>query len=305
MVILFALLSMLVGILVPVAILYFTGWDVINFSIMFIVPIGAILTGFVCGWGYFKGLVKAHKKITGKHYLIGAILAAICFTGILYAEYRLAHISPEGYLEYSLDGDHVSNYYQEGYGQMTFANYTKYNIETSTVTFSNHGKEMFSSNNKIMNYVYFLINILGMILGFISSGMSKADEPYCDTCKKYKKVVPVIDIPKADMAEAIAEIDRTAAAFDAGASLMACMKKYKLDDRLEEQAHIQGIIEYCEECQTAELRLCLHELDDKAKPVLVTSFSHVVKVDYNVARQYAEMFKNDITAMYVEEEDEE
>lgn len=174
MLIIFTVLGMLAGMTLTVLALCFGGLDLLGYSIWGIIPVGAIIVGFLCGLGYFEGLDKYSKGIKGKHYLIGAVLAVLCFTGILYAEYRLAHVNAEGQLVYSLEGDHISNYYQEAYGQLNFVNYTQYSIETSTVAISSHGREMFSYSDKLMNTIFFLLNILGMIVGFFMPGSTKS-----------------------------------------------------------------------------------------------------------------------------------
>lgn len=297
--------TMIVGILIPVLIMLYTGWDVINFSIMFVVPVGAGIVGYICGYGYFKSLVRAHKKIDKGHYITGAIIALICFLCILYGQYYITCIDASGYVTYSLTGDHISNYIHDDYGPLTFFNYIIYSIETAAVSFSHRSQDLGTVSNATLNYVFFVINIVGIIYGFISNGFSKSEEPYCDKCRKYKKTTLVTDIPLENVDEIVKNIEEASKLNDGGVALKEYLQNYKLNDDLREVEHIEGTIEFCEECKSAVLLLKLYELGKKGKLVLNSDFTKEIPLNFDVAMYYNNLYKNDYEALYVDEKEDD
>lgn len=297
--------TMLVGILIPILIMLYTGWDLINFSIMFVVPIGAIAVGYVCGFGYFKSLVKADKKIDKGHYVTGAILALICFVAIMYGQYYITCIDAAGYVTYGLDGDHISNYIHDDYGPLTFFNFIIYNIETTVVSFSHRTTELGTVENVTLNYVFFVVNIIGMIYGFISSGFGRSEQPYCEKCRRYKKNIEISDIPKENMDGVIGEIEKLAAVNDQGNFLKEYLRNYKLDDKLRKQEHIEGELCFCEECKSAVLKFSLYEFSKKNNLDINLDYSKEISVPYEMVKYYQDLYENDYLSMFKDEEIEE
>lgn len=294
--------TMILGILIPILIMLYTGWDLINFSLMFVVPVGAIAVGYVCGFGYFKSLVKADKKIDKGHYITGVILALICFSAIMYGQYYITCIDDAGYITYSLSGDHISNYIHDDYGPLTFFNFIIYNIETAVVSFSHRTTEIGTVENVTLNYVFFVVNIIGIIYGFISSGFGRSGQPYCDKCRKYKKDIEISDIPKENMDEIISEIEKLAKINDNGDSLKEYLGNYKIDDKLKKQEHLEGELSFCEECKSAVFKLSLYEFSKKNKLDINSNYSKEIPVSYEIVEYYQNLYKNDYLSMFKKDE---
>ena len=187
--IILGILSLIISIVLPIFILILTDFPAIHFSLLFIIPVGALIIGFICGFGYYKGLHKSNKFISGKHYLIGLILSLICIFGIKYIGYMFTCIDPQTYdIVYTLDGDHISNYEIDGYGQLDFLTYTKYMIENTPISFSYKARSLGDVSNPIMGWVFTMIDFLGVIAGCLFAGYYIKDEnPYCHSCNLYKK----------------------------------------------------------------------------------------------------------------------
>lgn len=284
--ILFAIISIIVGISIPVGILFFTGFDLINFSLMFVVPVGAIITGYVCGFGFYKSLVRAHKKIVLKHHIIAGVLALFCMFSILYAEYYLTHVDMDGNTEYAFSGDHISNYEIEGYGEMTFINYSKFSIESAVVSFSRRTQSLGEVSNVTLNYLFFVVNIIGLVGGFLAVGFSKSNAPYCDQCQKYKKVTHVRTFSKDKMNEIIEQLEALANDFR-NDELIAFIEALPEDSSIEKAPHISLIIEYCEGHRHGEMAMVINDLNKDGKLDVTGEFERRIALDATVCAHFA------------------
>lgn len=284
--ILLTLVTLIIGISIPVGILFFTGFDLINFSLMFVVPVGAIITGYVCGFGFYKSLVRSHKKIVFKHHLLASLLALICMFSILYSEYYLTQVDLDGNAVYALSGDHISNYEVDGYGQMTFINYTKFNIETSVVSFSRRARSLGEVSNVTLNYIFFIVNIVGLVGGFLAVGFSKSNAPYCDSCQKYKKVNQVRAFSKDKMNETIEQLEALANDLKHD-ELIAFIESLPEDSNIEKAPHIALIIEYCEDHRHGEMALVINDLDKDGKLDVTGEFERRIALDTSVCAHFA------------------
>ncbi|QUH27773.1 hypothetical protein [Vallitalea guaymasensis] len=285
--IILGLLSLIVSIALPVIIMVFTDFQVIHFSLFFIVPVGAIAVGYVCGFGFFKGLFLSHKKIKGAHFFIGVLMAIICLVSIKYATYYLTCFDEQTQdIVYTLDGDHISNYEIDGYGTMTFFNYNKYLIENTPITFSRRSRTLAEVSNPTFGWIIAIIDYLGIIAGCLLSGSSiKGKSEYCDTCNKYKKSKKIFKIPKANGKAFFDELETLVKDMNMDVFLEEIIQKHvnkgeKLDEYYE--CHLV----YCESCRTASFKFKLFERTSKNKIEENSSFNYNIKVNYDLVRSY-------------------
>lgn len=283
----FGVVSLILSILIPVMITIFMNFEVIHFSVFFIIPIGGAAIGYVCGYGYFKGLVKSNTLITGKHYLISIILSLICIFGITYTTYRLTCMDKENeQIIYSLDGDHISNYYVDGYGQMTFLNYNKYMIESTPISFSYKHRSLGEVSNTTACWIFAIIDYLGVLIGCLLVCSSQQDKPYCHTCKLYKKEKKLFRLPKDKGDKFFEELENSASKVDTNESIESIIDKFKTDEAGKNEEHYLCKVIYCENCQSASLSFKLYELK-KNKLEENSKFDYAVDVDYNDVEKFS------------------
>lgn len=283
----FGIISLILSILLPVLITVFMKFEVIHFSVFFIIPIGGIAIGYVCGYGYFKGLIKSNTLITGKHYFISVILSLICIFGVTYTTYKLTCIDTETQqIVYTLEGDHISNYDVDGYGQMTFLNYNKYMIESTPISFSYKRRSLGEVSNPVACWIFAIIDYLGVLIGCLIVGSTQQDKPYCNTCKLYKKEKKIFRLPKDKGDKFFEEVENSMSKTDTNESIDSVIDKFKIDEAGKNEEHYLCKIIYCEKCQSASLSFKLYELK-KNKLEENSKFDYAVDINYDHVKKFA------------------
>lgn len=285
--IILGLITLIVSIAIPIVLLITMDFQVIHFALFFIIPVGAIFIGYLCGYGFFKGLVLSNRKITGTHYFIGLLMAIICLASIQYGTYYLScYNEEEQKIEYTLDGTHISEYEEEDYGRLTFFNYTKYMIEKTPVSFSIRTTNITEVSNPIFGWIVTIIDYLGLILGCLGCGSNMNDEnDYCDRCKTYKKKKKIFDIPKPNGKAFFGDIESLNDNLNMGILIEEIVDKYK-DDRLKTGEYYECYLVYCESCRSASFKFKLYEKNKKGKVVENDDFKYAINVNYDFVRNY-------------------
>ncbi|MCT4686033.1 hypothetical protein [Vallitalea sp.] len=285
--IILGVLSLVVSIALPVVIMIFTDFQIIHFSLFFIIPAGAIAVGYVCGFGFFKGLFFSQKKIKKPHLFIGVLMAIICLVSIKYTTYYLTCFDGEtGDIVYTLDGDHISNYEIDGYGRMTFINYNKYLIENTPITFSRRSQQLGEVSNPTFGWVMAIIDYIGIIVGCLLAGLSiSGGNEYCDTCSKYRKSKKIFNIPKANGKAFFVELETLVKDMNMDVFLEEIIQKHVSKDKKTEE-YYQCHLVYCEECRTAFLKFKLFERSRRNRIEENNNFNYSIKVNYDLVRNY-------------------
>ncbi|GMQ58159.1 hypothetical protein AN1V17_25540 [Vallitalea sediminicola] len=287
--IILGLLSLIVSIAIPVIITVVTDFQVIHFSLFFIVPVGAIAVGYVCGFGFFKGLFLSHKKITGVHFFIGFLMAIICLVAIKYTTYYLTCFDEQTQdIVFTLDGDHISKYEIEGYGEMTFLNYNKYLIENTPISFSRRTRTVAEVSNPTFGWIIAIIDYLGIIAGCILAGSGvKGKYDYCDSCNKYKKSKKIFNIPKANGKAFFEELETLVKDMNMDIFLDEIVQKHvNTGEKTDE--YFECHLVYCESCRTAEFKFKLFERTSKNKIEENDNFNYSIKINYEFVKKYIE-----------------
>lgn len=282
--IIFGLLALILSIIVPILIEYITNFQVIHFSLFFIIPVGALAVGYLCSIGYYFGLKKSNIKITKSRKRVALLLAIICIVGIYYCSYAMAHVDETGNLVMAFEGDHVSNYAVDGYGRLTFGTYTKYIIESTPISFSYRRTSLGNVSNPIFCWIFAGIDVLGVIIGsFLAASYIKDNNPYCDNCNKYKKKKAIFKIPKQNGDEFFAELANYVADINSITTLKSIVDKYT-DTELKEYYECELI--HCSDCYETELKFSLYEIKKKRKAEKNDKYSYSVKVNHTLMRDY-------------------
>lgn len=285
--IIFGLLTLVVSILLPSAILYFTEFELLHFSMFFIIPVGAIVIGYICGYGYYKGLFLSNKYISKIQIVIGVILSVICMFGIEYVCYQFIRIDPvTNEMIYGFTGDHISNYYLDDFGQLTFFNYIRFKIENTPISFSYKARSIGTVSNPIICWIFNIIDYLGVTLGVIFAALYQKRHEYCHTCKLYKKKKQLFEIPLSEGAEYIQKLEEAKLSNDSSEKISSLLNSYHGDNGLKKQEHYDCEMIYCSSCRTAKLCFTRYMLNSKKQIEKDNSYEYSLDIDYDCARRF-------------------
>lgn len=285
--ILLGILSLIVGIALGVLPQIFFDFDIIGFSVFFVVPLGAFGIGYVTGWGYFKGMVLSHKQIKGIHLLISVIVMCIAFVSIRYTTYYLTCLNPETMeIYYAYDPvNHISNYEFDGYGQLTFIPFTKLLMDTATVSFSRRSRELGSVSNATMNYIFEVISLIGGMVGAFSAGLTYKSKPYCVNCQRYKKRKELFAMATASAEEFTLRLEN-ALQTNAIDDVKAALAEYTMDKTGIDDHFALFVLIYCEKCQESVISIEIYKKNGKGRIEQDDNFEKYISIPHYYFEDY-------------------
>ncbi len=267
MILIFSLLWMIVGGALLFALKYLFGIDGTSFSMFFIVPIGAIIAGYIMTVGFPVGMKKGNIKSSKVSKLVSVLLAIALFVGIQYGYYQMTYIGEDITFNYKFQGDHISEYYFDDSGeQVNFFNYTVDRVNSMTISFSrNYVREIGSvEGNKTINWLFFGIDLLGFLLGaYLAYSTTLDDLIYCDSCRKYKKNSTIGMISEAhddnlqSLIDAIEQKDKELA--------HSILKAHPVKEDDAHQEYLKLDYHECDECQSSNVVVTKHTKNEKGK----------------------------------------
>lgn len=280
-------LFLILGIGLPIAVQVFMNIDIFHFSVFFIIPIGAIIIGFISAKGYFSGKIKTNTLVTKKHILIGILIAIFCAISSKYIIYTLTCLDETTYeYYYSLDGDHISNYSSDEYESFDFVNFTKYSIENTPISFSRRSRTIGTFTNSTFGWIYEVICFLGIIFGAYWTGSIALEKPYCNNCNLYKKSLKGFEIPFDKGPEFFEAFKSSINTVDLGTTSKSIINQYKSNCKKSKSPHYLGTFIYCESCKSTILKFTLQELNSKGRFEENDDFEFNCNIDYNIINEY-------------------
>lgn len=157
-----------------------------GFSFWYIIPIGAMLVGGLASSGIFIGQ-KISKSVLKSFYFVLAALAGVAsFFIVSYADYK---ISIDKFTkEYSVYINRLSeSEKKEFWDEASFLKYLETNMNESTISVSNRGREATKIEGGALSVVSFWLSIVGAGLGgIIVTSFAIGDRTKCKKCKQYK-----------------------------------------------------------------------------------------------------------------------
>ncbi|MGB4659944.1 MAG: hypothetical protein WBI07_12235 [Mobilitalea sp.] len=279
--------TLVLSILLPSAILYFTGFELLHFSLFFIIPVGAIAIGYICGYGYFKGLYLSNKYISKTQIIVGIIISFLCMLGIEFACYQFICVDPvTNELVYSFKGDSISNYYMEGFGQLTFFNYIRFKIESTPISFSYKARAIGDVTNPVVCWIFYIVDFLGITLGVVIAALYQRGHEYCHTCNLYNKKIKLFSLSNSEGSECINRLNEFMSDNNDGETLGSILISYRKDNELHKQDHYDCVMIYCDSCRTANINFKKYLLNSKKQIEEVTSFVYSLNIDYDSAKSF-------------------
>lgn len=135
----------------------------------FVIPIGAIVSGFAGASGYYFGALLLGQRSTSM-LLINILLASVA---TFFAIHYLAYISIE------IDGKQLSDY-------IPFLKYLDIETTSSSMEYRSHGAKVGTTGELgKLGYGVALLQIIGFAIGGFSVYAFLLSKPYCEKCSRY------------------------------------------------------------------------------------------------------------------------
>lgn len=196
--IIFGLISMFLVLLLEYLLLISLDFSLHSLRLWFILPIGGLLVGALCGLGIFLYLKKAHIRASAKHYLASALIAFLGFWVIHYFTYASTYIDEDGKVNNLFQGEHISNFLNADFEPIGFGDYLDITFENTEVSFTRRSGQSFNLGEGY-NKTSFYFDMLGFAIGGLLIGpMVLGNKRYCEKCKKYMKEDKLYDINYSD-----------------------------------------------------------------------------------------------------------
>lgn len=263
MFILLGIIGALLAAVLVVAINSLTSFDLSSFSLFFIVPVGAMVTGSLACLGYYLGVLKTNVQITKTIKWVGIVMALICFIVVQYGFYSTAYLDENMDLNFKMQGDHVSLYViGDSEEPINFFTFTQEMVNSRVISFSNRGRQVFEvEGNKVVNWIFYLVDFLGVLLGaYFARTLVIGNKKYCDNCRRYMKQKDLMKFSVQDAERVIRFKTITNLQPQEITSLV------HNDGIPAEGEHYDVHLDWCETCSAGYIQLKYMELDSKKKP---------------------------------------
>ncbi len=153
-----------------------TGFDLFTFSIWFVVPVGAIGTGIAAASGYYFGSLYFHTRPNLLLLVEMVVVAGLTQLLIYYIQYATLILD---------DGRRVSD----------FIPFRQYLDIALTSAHYHAGRTLQIDTGEVGRFGYWLaaIQFVGFLVGGLCTFAFLLDQPICQQCKKYLRVLAKTD----------------------------------------------------------------------------------------------------------------
>ena len=178
-------IAVIVGTVVGVAT---TGFLVQSFTVFFVIPAGAFITGAGCASGIYLGLLWLNRKPEKIHNRLAAVLAMVGFVGTYLALYLTTYVTPDYSINHSFKGVPIS-------AALSFLQYMQLDISSRASTFFlsvGHVHVPVGGTEGVqiepLNWISFAVEPIGYLLGGLwLAPQILGDKLYCESCNLYMK----------------------------------------------------------------------------------------------------------------------
>lgn len=274
-------LTLIATIVAVVLFNHLTGYEVQSFSFFFIIPLGALLVGAGASCGLFLGLLKDNKPVIKEHYIIGALIGLVAFFGIYYVSYKTTYLTADNEINYSFNGDPISNYELDG-EPITFSKFISLS-QSGKQQFYFHGRPVGTEVDTGKGFGSFMwyLEILAAILAGAGVGLTiVGGKSYCDKCKKYmqEKTLLKFSIDKFD--EVANQINTSLNNVE---KLKQIFSTYELKKDEKVKAFAQADLVYCPDCYDSRLLVKIFQLGSNSNFEEVNQHRQTLKITEEVA----------------------
>jgi len=246
--------------------LKYIGFEGTSFSLFFIIPVGAIITGALAGWGYPLAVKGYNRQLTKFDRYFVLLLAVGSFALLHYMYYKMTYVSSDMTFNYQFSGSHISEFTLKGFNEpLTFFNFMQFKIESTTISFTRRVvKPVLSiSGNHFVNYLFFGIDALGFLIGFFAGYIGVKETSFCEECQKYmstKKMFKVVDNFEEGANHLLDQITN-----GINGDAREFFNKYDLSNEALMNAYVEVEFDHCPDCSDAEATFSVYRKNQKGK----------------------------------------
>lgn len=273
-------ISLVLSILLAVAIHSNFSFDIMSFSLFFILPVGSIFIGTIACLGFYWGLFIRNKKLNSLWVIIGLLIPIMAYIGTQYGYYATAYLDDDMNLNYKMVGEHISNFaIGDSDEPLNFFSFTKLSVESRVISFSRRARPIGEiEGNAAVNWIFFIIDGLGSIFGtLIAAGIVIRKTKYCDDCKRYMKFRSIFKIPANDLDRVIRCQDIDNLSPDKIKQLFSAITS-------DTEEHYEVFIHWCQDCSNGHLEMQYMERDSKGKMTENDRKSKEFKISSNTVK---------------------
>lgn len=146
-----------------------SGFAFYSWMFLFVIPVGAVLSGFGAASGYYAGAMLFHQKPAG-----GVLLNMI---GASISAFFIIHYIPYFMLE--IDGIRIKE-------AISFWKYLDIDIRNTSLSFI-RGSASTGELGGFWGYAYAILQLIGFSVGGFAVFAWLSQNPYCDNCSRYLK----------------------------------------------------------------------------------------------------------------------
>lgn len=279
----FGLITLAIAIAITVGINSYFSFDLMSFSIFFILPLGSIVVGTIASFGYHFGSYLSNKKIDSWRLLLGLVIPIIAFIGVRYGYYATAYLDDDMNLNYKMIGEHVSNYsIEDSEEPLNFVSFTKLMVESSTISFTYRRRNMVNIEGKpVVNWIFFLIDLIGSVVGsLMAMGLVIRGRNYCENCERYmKKQKELFSFPIGDVDTFIKMQDIKTLSSERIKSFLSCKAS-------NNEEHYDVFINWCDKCFEGYINMKCFQRDSRGRLVENDKNNKDIKVSSDIVKTF-------------------
>jgi hypothetical protein len=150
---------------------WLTGFNLFSLSLFFLIPVGAIMCGFAAAYGYYFAAKFFHIRSTKVLLLQMVVIAAVTQILIYWLEYQTLVVK----------GVHVADF-------LPFVQYLDISLTTQHMKFG-RGAQIDAGEVGQSGYWLAAIDFVGFLIGGACVYFWLLQEPTCEPCNKYLKIL--------------------------------------------------------------------------------------------------------------------
>ncbi len=254
--------SLLTGLILGLVEVY-TGFALYSLSMLFIIPVGAILAGFAAASGYYAGALVFNQKPAGAMLLNMVLTSVSAFLIVHYVPYFLMEVS----------GVRVKE-------MVSFWRYLDVDIRSTSLALLRSNAD--TGELGVWGYGFAAVQLLGFSVGGAAVFGWLSDKPYCDKCSRYLKKTGRRERYTSDGEGLVSNVQQFAALIQSG-NMSAATQLFKEEmGSVQQKGHhlkARVITSICPQCNVSHLDFTVEklagndwkEIDD----LRITAFSDV------------------------------
>lgn len=215
-----------------------------SFTLVYVIPAGALLAGLLSSAGIYAALYKENRKPEQWHFMLAGALGLLTLFSIYYSAYSLAYLDDANTLNYEGRGRPVSSLTLENGKNYDFFTYINDEVTYREYDISDHSDKSQVIKNKYFNWVCFCLEILGSIGGALILVFALKGMKYCEKCSRYHRNFKLMHFPVKKYDEKMLLLHAALASPDSFLGFLRDKKK----NASYFSTHYEAFLNYCGTC---------------------------------------------------------